>query len=382
MRTPIAISPALPPTTPPPESDRTIRGFLSFPTDPPPEDILAGNGLVRVADPIFFNSGAGSGKSVAFAQGAISWGLGLPWLGIVPSRPLRVLHFVGEDDESTMGQCREGFLEHSEATTGRRVVRADLKRLDEMVRTDFSRQFTGDEFLNRMDAMMTEEPADVVMVNPLLSFIGGPIVECAGDFLRNGVMPIIQRHRAAALIAHHTCKLTKASWEEMDFTYSGIGGGEVANVPRSILTLAPTKVKGLHVLHVSKRQTTGWKDAAGNFVDHVFIRRSDDPTRPAWIPVSHEEAAAMIGAATPGKGEGRKATPSHVVAAVSTGAMTRQSLLEKLRRECRCSENPAKEALREARDLGVVVTFEDPQARGGKPVLWVCLPEHKTQWSK
>jgi hypothetical protein len=32
------------------------------------------------------------------------------------------------------------------------------------------------------------------------------------------------------LFAHHTTKLSKGSWEQMDFTYSGIGGGEVANV--------------------------------------------------------------------------------------------------------------------------------------------------------
>jgi len=364
----------------PPET--MVRGFMSFPTDPPPESVLAGNAWLRVGDVHFFNSSAGAGKSVAFIQASMAWALGLPFLGITPSRPLKILHFVGEDDESTLGQCREGFLEHSLATTGKQLKASDLAELDKMVRTEFSRQYTGSGFLVRLDQLLTDEAADLVLINPLLSYIGGNIVEEASVFLRDGIMPTMQKHRAASLIAHHTCKLSKASWEEMDFTYSGIGGGEVANVPRSILTLAPTKAKGLHCLYVSKRPTTGWKDDDGSFTDHLYIRRTDNPSRPAWLPVSHEEAAELMEGSAPEQARTKKVTPQDVVDAVATGAMTRQSLLEKLQRERKCSEKPAKDAIRDARADEIVETFTRPNPNGGKAIVWFCLPEHLEQFTK
>lgn len=381
----ISITPALPPTNSDPEkpnTDSMVYGVMSFPTDPPEEDILAGNAWLRVGDVHFFNSSAGAGKSVALIQASMAWGLGLTFLGIKPARPLRVLHFVGEDDESTLGQCREGFIENAIATFGREIQADELAKLDSMVRTDFSRQYTGKAFLARLDAILTDEPADLVLINPLLSFIGGDIVKEASEFLRVGIMPIMQRHRAASLIAHHTCKLTKASWEEMDFTYSGIGGGEVANVPRSILTLAPTKAKGLHALYVSKRPTTGWKDDDDRFTDHVFIRRTENPARPAWLPVSHEDAAAMIGEGATEGGRKKKVGPGDVVAMVKTGAAMQKDIIAGLIKAKGCGMSTAKDAVMEARDLEVVATFEEKNPRGGKSIVWVCLPEHLSQWVK
>ena len=359
-----------------------VRGFLSYPTQPPAEDVLAGDAWLRVSDLAFFNSSAGAGKSVALVQASIAWGLGLPYFGIKPSRPLRILHFIGEDDASTMGQCREGLLEHAEELFGRPVSTKELATLDDMVRTDFSRQYVGKPFIQYLDERLTEEPADLVMINPLLSYIGGEIVANASEFLRVGLMPTMQKHRAANLIAHHTNKLSKDGWDTIDPTYSGTGGGEVANAPRTILTLMPTKVPGLSVLRVSKRQTTGWKDDGDRFTDHVFLKRTDNPSRPAWIPVPHNEAADLIDSEAPAASAPtkKKASGQAVADAVRNGAMERQALLETIRRNCRCSERPAKDALKEARENGLVQTFNRPNPKGGHPILWVCLPEHLSQW--
>jgi hypothetical protein len=67
-------------------TDSMVRGFSSFPTDPLPENILAGNAWLRVGDVHFFNSSAGAGKSVALIQASMAWALGLPFLGIKPAR--------------------------------------------------------------------------------------------------------------------------------------------------------------------------------------------------------------------------------------------------------------------------------------------------------
>lgn len=359
-----------------------VRGFLTFPTSPPPEDVLAGDGWLRIGDLAFFNSSAGAGKSVAFAQLSIAWGLGLPYLGIKPSRPLRILHYVGEDDESTMGQCREGLLEHALELFGRDITPAMLATLDGNVRTDFSRQATGKAFLAKLDADLAVEPVDLVMINPLLSFIGGEIVANASEFLRDGLMPLMQKHRTACLIAHHTVKLSKTGWDDIDPTYSGTGGGEPANAPRAILTLMPTKAKGLHVVIASKRQTTGWVDDDQKFTDRQFFRRSDSPIRPAWIPVSKEKAESMIEDGTPAKGRQKKVGPGDVVAMVKTGAMMQKVIILDLIRSKGCGNSMAKDAVREAKDLKIVATFEEKNPRGGKAIVWVCLPEHLDQWLK
>ena len=360
-----------------------VHGVNSYPTTVPPESVILGNDWMRKGDIANFVSTAGAGKSVAVTQAPMAWGLGLPYLGIRPARPLRILLFSGEDDGVTIGQCREGFLEHSEAITGRKLTAADLAPLDSMLRIEFIREHVGDSFHIHLARLLRESPADLVIINPLLSYLGGEVVATISTWQRAGLMPILQRHNCAALIAHHTGKMAKDGWENTDDTYSAIGGGEAANIPRSILTLRPTAADGLSVVKVSKRQTTGWKDADGNFTTSYFVKRSGNPERPAWIPVDSDEAQELMDASKPsgsaGKG-GKKVTAAHVIEALETGAMQRQALIDWLMRKCTCSDRPARDAIRDAEEDGVISSFTEPNQKGGKPLRWFQIPESQTQW--
>lgn len=359
-----------------------VRGCLDYPTDVPPETVVLGNGWLRRGDIATFISTAGAGKSVAITQAAFAWGLGLPYLGIRPPRPLRILLFSGEDDGVTLGQCREGFLEHSEAITGRQLTAGDLAPLDGTLRTEFCREHVGPRFHAHLARLLEAEPGDLVLVNPMLSYIGGEIVACASEWLRAGLSPILQEHDCAALVASHTPKLAKDGWENTDDVYSAIGGGEMANTPRAILVLRPTAADGLSVVKVGKRQTTGWQDDEGNFVPYFFVRRSSNPERPAWIPVGTEQAADMIGERRAEAGATRrKVTPGDVVQAVATGAMQRQALIKLLMSKGKgCSDKTASDTILEAERAGAVASFTEPNPHGGKAVKWLCLPEHLTQW--
>jgi len=366
-----------------PDRSTIVCGVNSFPTVTPPESVVLGNGWLRRGDIATFISTAGAGKSVAMFQMGMAWGLGLPYMGIKPPHPLRVLIFSGEDDPVTIGQCREGFLEHSLAITGRQLSAADLDPLDANLRTEFSREHVGLSFHSHLSALLTESPADLVMVNPLLSFIGGEVVANVSEWLRGGIMPIIQRHDCAAIFAHHTPKMSADGWDNTDDVYSAIGGGEAANIPRAILTLRPTPADGLSVVKVGKRQTTGWQDEDGIFTPCYFVKRSGNPERPAWLPVGHSEALDLIsdskatGAA--GKG-GKKATPAHVLEALATGAMQRQALIQNIMAARKCSDKPARDAISEAEAQELISSFTEPNPRGGSPIKWLCLPEHQTQW--
>ncbi len=354
-----------------------VDGVNSYPTETPAEDVILGNGWLRRGDIANFISTAGAGKSVAVTQAPMAWGIGLPYMGIHPARPLRILLFSGEDDGVTIGQCREGFLEHSETITGRQLTAKDLEPLDSMLRTEFSREHVGLRFHIHLDRLLTESPADLVIINPLLSYVGGEIVACASEWLRAGLMPILQKHGCAALIAHHTGKMSKDGWENTDDTYSAIGGGEMANIPRSILTLRPTPADGLSVLRVAKRQTTGWKDDCGNFTASYFLRRTNDPTRPAWLPVGSDEAEELLDASKGtggGARAGKKATSADVVKAVETGAMERQALIKWIERVCTCSDKTAIAAINDAEAKCLVSSYTEPNPKGGNRIKWFRIP--------
>lgn len=372
------------PTPPADESDRTakqsiiIHGVNGFPTDIPAASIILGDGWIRRGDIATFISTAGAGKSVATIQAGMAWGIGLPYLGIKPPRPLRILHFSGEDDEATIGQIREGFLTHSLELTGKQLTAADLDPLDVNLRTEFSREHVGLHFHSHLAALLTEEAADLVIVNPLLSYLGAEVVTAASEFLRGGMMPILQRFDCAAMLAHHTTKMAKDGWDNVDDTYSAIGGGEMANIPRTILTLRPTPADGLYVIRVSKRQTTGWKDTDGAFTNAYHLRRTNDPTRPAWLPVPSDEAAEIIADHKGQRATGKtaKVTIDHIIGELTTGDLTRQALIDALCRKCGCGETSAKNAIRSAEATpSAIEAYEETNPNGGKPIKWLRLSQ-------
>lgn len=363
-------------------SSMIVWGVNSFPTTVPPESVILGNAWLRRTDIAHLISTAGAGKSVAMIQAAMAWALGLSYFGVRPPHPLRILLFSGEDDRVTLGQCRDGLLEHSDAITGQTLTAADLTPLDAMLRTEFSREHVGDRFHTHLARLLTESPADLVIVNPLLSYVGGEIVACASNWLRAGLMPVLQQHDCAALLAHHTAKMAKDGWDNTDDTYSGIGGGEVANVPRTILVLRPTTAEGLAVVKVCKRKTTGWKDAEGNLTTSFFVMQSKDPERPAWIPVRSDQAREMINDSKVNGGTGnnrRKVTAEDVVEALTGGPMRRQELIEFLKKKCNCTENPAKDAIGSAEFEELISSSTEKNPKGGHPIKWFRVADDADQ---
>jgi hypothetical protein len=370
---------------PTPAASLLFRGVNHYPTITPPETVLLGNGWMRRGDVVTFISTAGAGKSVAVTQAAMAWGIGLPYLSIKPTRPLRIILFSGEDDGVTIGQCREGFLEHSEEITGQRLTAQDLDKLDANLRTDFSREYVGDNFHSRLKSLLEEEPADLVIVNPLLSYLGGEVVGCVSEWIRAGLTPILQKYDCGALLAHHTPKLAKDGWDNTDDTYSGIGGAEVANIPRSILTLRPTNAKGISVVNVSKRQTTGWIGSDEKYSTQLFIQRTDNPERPAWIPMDAAEAEELIAEARPARGENRqggatkKLKPEDVVAIVKAQPVSNQDLIARLKTVHSCSNRTARDEIKQAEHQGLVEAYDEPNPRGGKAIKWLKLSEPQNQ---
>jgi putative NIF3 family GTP cyclohydrolase 1 type 2 len=107
---------------------------------------------------------------------------------------------------------------------------------------------------------------------------------------------------------------------------------------------------------------------------------TDNPERPAWLPVDYDEAIEMIAAAKGGGAKGRrKVTIDHVFDALKTGDMQRQALIQWLMRVCDCSDQPARKAIDLAALSGNISTYTEPNPRGGKPLRWFALKREESQ---
>jgi hypothetical protein len=365
-----------------------IRGVMSFPTTIPKEACLLGNGWFRRGDIGTFISTAGAGKSVAVTQMSMAWGIGRTYMGIKPQQPLRIILFSGEDDEATIGQMREGFRKHALEVVGGVIDDKLLHVLTKSLRTEFSREFVGDAFHAHLDQMLTAEPADLIIINPLMSYIGGEIVSNAPTFLRIGLMPILQKHNCGCLIAHHTGKMAKDGWDNTDDIYAAIGGSEMANIPRATLTMRPTPADGVVVVKVGKRTSIGWKNAEGKHVTDYFMRRSDDPELPAWLPIAYEDASELMASGSkPDAKKGRTPRTDEVKTVIleelSTGAVRQSALAQTIAGRLNLSEKTVRNVIA-AMMLGdrSIGQFSEKNPNGGKPMKWICLIEQLPQYSQ
>ena len=360
----------------PPPIAHIVRGVDSFPVDTPPENIVLGGGWLRRGETATLIGTAGQGKSALINAACMAWAAGLPFLGITPPGPLRILLAAGEDDGTAFGQVREGLKNHAKEICGCEITEHHLALMLENLRTDFSREATGLRFFSdRLSEVLEDDPIDLLVVNPLYSFIGGDLVQHASEWLRCGMAPLTQAHNCASIVASHTPVMrAKDAWDTTSDTYAATGGGEMANFPRSIMVLRPTKTAGLFVLTTNKRKFW-WPDGNGPGRDHLFLRQSGNPQRPAWIPVPYDDEILEEVTQHQKKAAKSKVGTADVVAFLQDGDQERGTVLEHLKSKYAMADTKAKTVIRQAIDEGVVVvTGTAPRPGGGHPIDLLGLP--------
>ena len=272
----------------PKEDPFICRDVFSLSADCDSGQVLLGDEWLRRGDVNSLVSMAGSGKSVAVDGGAILWAAGLPYLGIKPNGPLRIVLFVAEDDRETIGQQREGILANAGKLFGREITEAEREQIRGNLLIDFSREHVGEDFVAmRLEPVAKEHKADLVIVNPLLGYAGGNLVESGSRLLRSDLLPALQRLNAGAFAVLHTNKLGKDGMADLSQLYAATGGAEMANIPRGIIILNPTEDESVYRLRAEKRLTVGWEDEGGSFVREHYIGRTDSPKRPAWLSLPY-----------------------------------------------------------------------------------------------
>lgn len=230
---------------------------------------------------------SGVGKSVLSIGLACCAGLGRPFFGVQMAGSMRVLYVQAEDDAGDVAEALQGFLRENPLSPDERArLRSNLR----IVRWNDA---AGDKFLTRLRHEFARHPWDLVIINPLFSFCGCNVSEQAdmSRFLRNGLNPILNDTRSAAVVVHHTNKPPTDGKDRpdanADLRYVGSGSAELTNWARAYITLQPVKGAGEGVARMvfAKRGTrAGIVDENGQPTTSVLIEHSKKGL--CWVPAS------------------------------------------------------------------------------------------------
>lgn len=247
------------------------RGLMDFADlEPDPENNLLGDRwLYRGGAAIIF-APSGVGKSSAVLQASAKWGLGESEFGIQPARPLRTTILQAEDDDFDIKKVVAGFKQ------GVGLDQEKCERISSMVRVHRTRK-TGKGFFEHalLPAMEKDKP-DLVIVNPVMSFVEGNISsqEEANLMFRYRCGAVLDTYKCGLLLVNHTPKPPNTGVTRLDryqIQYLMIGHSDLTNWARAVLAIWPVEgQEGVFQFIAAKRGAEiGWKEP-------VSSRENDD----------------------------------------------------------------------------------------------------------
>lgn len=260
--------------------------------EPDPADTLLGHRFLCREGGMLFIGPSGIGKSSASVQMDIAWSIGREAFGIRPARPLRILQIQAENDsgdlhEMVAGVCRAIGMDAEAAT----LCRENLLVWSEKART-------AEAFIAEVVTPLLERHRpDLLRIDPLLAYLGADPTDTAklSQFCRNWMNPLLEKHRCACIINHHTPKTTNrdtTNWRASDWMYSAAGGAEITNWARAILVIEPTANPDAFRFIAAKRgRRIGWADKHGETArERLFCHSA---TGIAWREATEDEVAGI-----------------------------------------------------------------------------------------
>ena len=280
----------------------TIRQLLDYPTDEDPNCLLGKRYICRGGSLVLVGP-SGAGKSTLMASMALHQAVGLPWCGLAPVRPLRQLIIQAENDDGDISEMVKGAL----AAVRHDWNKDQFKLANENIRFCKITSETGENFCKTLERQIRFHKADIVWVDPLLSFVGGDISkqDVASEFLREWLNPVLERTGAAIIFLHHTGKpstdsKSRSGWSNNDFAYLGFGSSEITNWARAVVILSETKEQKTYKMIFAKRGSrAGAKDMQGVPTETIHIRQGKPHEGLTWTqceePIVEEEPAKKSG---------------------------------------------------------------------------------------
>ena len=281
-----------------------------------PNVLIYGPWLERGAGALVVST-AGTGKSTHCMQFVHSMAAGVPFQRFTPRTKLRVWVFQTEDSPRRVEQDRLD----SRDELAEQFPETDWEEASERVKFCEILGSTGTDFLTQLsdtlsDAQREQESPDVVVLNPFMAFIGGPINDSqyVTPFLRGGeingkktwgLQRILKEFLIATLLYHHTAKPPPEkdlkAWVQSSFSeYQGAGSSDLTNWVRSVIVM--TKVFEHHdwrVITASKNGgELGWErlaDQPRTFLAYSRERGVSGKGRHAWRELDEDEMEVVRG---------------------------------------------------------------------------------------
>jgi len=269
--------------------EHSIDALLDYVPSLDKNNLVGRNWLKREGSLLLIGA-SGIGKSSLVMQMAISWALGRPLFGLQPVQPLKVMLVQAENDEGDLAEQFQGVLHGLDID--RYFDEDEMKLIRKNLVTFTNRTHVGKEFVDAIERRVKEVRADIVIVDPLLSFIGDDISkqEVCSRFLRQWLNPVSagkseHDHKFAWVLCHHT---NKPKGRENGYTgtiseraYSGAGSAELTNWARAVLYVEETPTNEdadrIFTLYAPKRASrSGLESVEGRDTDQIWIEHNKE----------------------------------------------------------------------------------------------------------
>ena len=250
---------------------------------------------------------SGTGKSSLMMQAAVHWSLGRDFFGIKPVKPLRSVILQAENDHLDCGESLQDVV------AGAYLDSAEIAQLKDHLAIFRDTVSTGTAFTAALRELIIAHRADIVYIDPLLSFAGIDVSdqEQASKFLRHDLAPILLETGAVLVAMHHTGKPKTGDKEGQtiaDLAYSGLGSSEFTNYFREVAVLFRCQgEEPIYKFGLTKRRSrAGLKDADGQFKGEIYIRHAAQKGVIRWeYSQSPSQVAQPKPDSRPAKGAGK-----------------------------------------------------------------------------
>jgi hypothetical protein len=260
---------------------------------------------------------SGVGKSSLLFQMGTCFATGKDFHGITTAygRPMRILIVQAENDDGDMAEMAKGIHEG--------LAMAMEDDLLELARRNIKVVSVTGKIGLQFCAWLRQEieafHADIVLVDPLLSFAGIDVSrqDQVSQFCRVWLGPVLQETGVVMIAAHHTGKPPRQDGKGKpqaqsltDLAYAGIGSSELVNWARAVMLLQ-TAGDNLYRLVLAKRgKRAGATNPDGSSTTSIWMRHAD--RRIFW---EHCDPPAE----SDSKGKNREGRPSKVDELIGIG---------------------------------------------------------------